>query len=69
MRQHLKQAARAVARGRTTLVVAHRLDQARAADRILVMEAGEIIEDGDHDSLIALGGHYARSYAQWEHGK
>lgn len=64
----LESAARAVARGRTTLVVAHRLDQAREADRILVMEAGEIIEDGDHESLIALGGHYARSYAQWEHG-
>lgn len=64
----LESAARAVARGRTTLVVAHRLDQARVADRILVMEAGEIIEDGDHDSLISLGGHYARSYAQWEHG-
>lgn len=64
----LESAARAVARGRTTLVVAHRLDQARVADRILVMEAGEIIEDGDHESLIALGGHYARAYAQWEHG-
>lgn len=64
----LESAARAVGRGRTTLVVAHRLDQARVADRILVMEAGEIIEDGDHESLIALGGHYARSYAQWEHG-
>ncbi|NMF32503.1 ABC transporter ATP-binding protein [Corynebacterium ammoniagenes] len=64
----LESAARAVARGRTTLVVAHRLDQAREADRILVMEAGEIIEDGDHESLIALGGHYASAYAQWEHG-
>lgn len=64
----LEHAAKAVAKGRTTLIVAHRLDQARDADRIIVMEAGEIVEDGNHDSLIALGGRYARSYAQWSAG-
>lgn len=63
--QVLETAARAVARGRTTLVVAHRLDQAREADRIIVMEQGEIVEDGNHDSLMALGKRYARAYQQW----
>ena len=63
----LESAARAVTRGRTALVVAHRLDQAREADRIIVMEQGEIVEDGTH-SLMALGGRYAKAYAQWEHG-
>lgn len=65
----LERAARAVTKGRTALVVAHRLDQAREADRIIVMEAGQIVEDGDHDSLIARGGRYARSYAQWASGQ
>lgn len=64
----LEEAARAVTRGRTCLVVAHRLDQAREADRIIVMEQGEIVEDGDHASLMARGGRYAKAYAQWEHG-
>nr|WP_286979795.1 ABC transporter ATP-binding protein [Corynebacterium sp. UBA5992] len=65
----LEEAARKVTQGRTCLVVAHRLDQARSADRILVMEAGRIVEDGDHASLIAAGGRYARGYTQWEHGQ
>lgn len=65
----LDSAARAVARGRTSLVVAHRLDQAREADRIIVMEQGQIVEDGDHAGLIAAGGRYARAYAQWEKGQ
>ena len=62
----LESAARTVAKGRTTLVVAHRLDQAREADRIIVMEQGEIVEDGNHASLMELGGRYARAYRQWE---
>ncbi len=46
--------------GRTTIVIAHRLATVRAADRILVMDQGRIVEEGDHDSLSALGGLYAR---------
>lgn len=64
----LEHAAKAVTEGRTALVVAHRLDQAREADRIIVMEQGQIVEDGTHAELIALNGRYAKAYAQWEHG-
>jgi ATP-binding cassette, subfamily B, bacterial len=46
--------------GRTTLVIAHRLATVLKADRILVMEAGRIVEEGDHAGLVAKGGVYAR---------
>ncbi len=49
-----------VMRGRTTLVIAHRLATVLKADRILVMEAGRIVEEGDHAALVAKGGVYAR---------
>ena len=45
-----------VARGRTTLLIAHRLQTARAAQRILVVDNGRIVEDGSHDELLALAG-------------
>ena len=46
--------------GRTTLVIAHRLATVQKADRILVMEAGRIVEEGSHADLVAKGGVYAR---------
>ena len=53
----------AAARGRTTLVIAHRLSTVMNADEILVMEGGRIVERGRHDALLRQGGLYAR---MWE---
>ena len=47
---------------RTTLVIAHRLSTVMRADRIVVVEAGEIVEEGSHEQLLALGGSYKRLY-------
>ena len=47
---------------RTAIVIAHRLSTVRHADRIIVMDHGQIIEEGDHDGLLAQNGHYAELY-------
>ncbi|GAA4918357.1 ATP-binding cassette subfamily C protein [Actinomycetospora succinea] len=50
-------------RGRTALVVAHRLTQAAASDRVAVLDAGVLVEYGTHDELLAAGGRYAELWA------
>ena len=54
-------------RGRTTFVIAHRLSTIRRADQILVVEAGQIVERGNHDELLAAGGRYHELYTK-QHG-
>ena len=46
----------------TSILIAHRLSTVKAADRIIVIEKGKIIEEGDHDGLLLKGGHYATLY-------
>jgi putative ABC transport system ATP-binding protein len=61
----LARALESLARGRTSVTIAHRLSTASRADRILVFDHGRLVEDGDHDALLEAGGTYAALYASW----
>ncbi len=54
--------------GRTSITIAHRMSTAEAADRVLVFDHGRLVESGDHESLIAVGGVYAAMHVDWTSG-
>ena len=58
----IQQALNLILRESTSILIAHRLSTIKAADRIIVLRQGQIIEEGDHDNLLAQGGHYATLY-------
>jgi len=55
---------KSMAKGRTVIIIAHRLSAVRQADRIITIEKGRITEQGTHDALMRLGGRYAQLYAK-----
>ena len=60
--QAIQQSFDELARGRTSLVIAHRLATVRNADRIVLIEKGKVVEQGSHEELMALGGGYAKLF-------
>lgn len=69
-RAAVDEAITALRAGRTTVLIAHRLDQASAADRIVVVEDGRVAQQGTHEELVAMAGSYRDSWlAQTGHGR
>jgi len=54
--------------GRTVVTIAHRMSTAEAADRVLVFDNADLVQDGSHSELLAAGGIYGRLHASWERG-
>jgi ATP-binding cassette subfamily B protein len=61
----IQQALSLILKDSTSILIAHRLSTVRASDRIIVLRQGQIIEEGDHDMLMASGGHYAELYSTY----
>jgi len=67
--EQVEESLRKLLRGRTSVVIAHRLSTAEHADRILVVDHGRIVEDGRHEDLVAREGYYAALHRQWTAGR
>lgn len=65
MEWNITLALRALGEGRTMITIAHRLDTTRRADRVIVLDAGRVVEDGAPSHLLARGGPYANLWAAW----
>ena len=61
----IEQGLRRLLAGRTAIVIAHRLSTIQGAGRIVVLDHGQIVEQGTHDELADAGGHYARLLRDW----
>jgi ATP-binding cassette subfamily B protein len=60
--QKIQAAMRQLMQGKTCFVIAHRLSTIRAADHILVLDGGKVVEQGNHDTLMAQNGFYKKLY-------
>lgn len=67
--QEIKEALALAGEGRTVITIAHRLSTIAEADKIVVLEKGEIVEQGTHDGLLSRGGRYAQLWARQQAGE